>query len=92
MVIRINLLDSSAAINIAKDLGMVETAQAFMAGDYESGIMSFVENIAGVIKNRGVSPVLKTIFTYAAAKTVLKAIPGTSKVFNVLGIIEFVFV
>jgi hypothetical protein len=91
-MIKINILDTSAAIAIAKDLGMVEVAQAFLAGDFENGIMRFVDGLGAVIQQRGISPVLRTIFMYAATKTVLSAIPGTGKAFNVLGILELKFV
>ena len=91
-MIKINILDTSAAISIAKDLGMVEVVQAFIAGDIENGIMRFVDGLGAVIQSRGISPVLRTIFTYALTKTVLKAIPGTGRAFNVLGIMELQFV
>ena len=84
----IKILDLSAGIAMFKELGLMEAANALIAGDYQTAFNTFFNRIGGVIGSQGINNVLRIILKYAVIKQVLGAIPGTSKEFNILNIVK----
>ena len=80
----IKILDLSAGIAMFKELGLMEAANALIAGDYQTAFNTFFNRIGGVIGSQGINNVLRIILI----KQVLGAIPGTSKEFNILNIVK----
>ena len=88
MALKIKILDTAAGIAMFKELGLMDAANAMMAGDYSTAFNIFFNNLGNIMMNNGVNNVLQIIFKYAIVKTVLNAVPGTGKSFDVLGIVE----
>ena len=88
MAIQVKILSLSAGIAMFKELGLMEAANALMAGDYQNAFNIFFDNIGGVLASKGINNVLAIIFKYAIVKQVLTAVPGTGKTFNILGIVD----
>jgi len=87
-MIQVKILSLSAGIAMFKELGLMDAANALMAGDYQGAFNIFFDNIGAVLGSKGINAVLAIIFKYAVIKNVLSAVPGTGKTFNILGIIE----
>ena len=87
-MIEIKILSLSAGIAMFKELGLMDAANALIAGDHMGAFNIFFNNIAGVIGSKGINSVLSIILKYAIIKNVLQAIPGTGKQFNILNIVK----
>ena len=88
LAIKIKILDTAAGFALFKELGLMEAANAALAGDYISAWTIFMNNMTGIFAEKGIGPVLGIIFKYSVVKMAVNAMPGTGKTFNVLGIVD----
>ena len=85
---KVKILDTAAGFALFKELGLMEAANAALAGDYMSAWTIFMNNMVGIFADKGIGPVLGIIFKYSMVKLATSALPGTGKTFNVLGLVD----
>ena len=88
MALKVKILETAAAAAMFQELGLMDVAQALLAGDYVSALNSFYNNLAGVFMSHGLHGIIKVIMKYGAIKYVVNALPGTGKTFSFLGLID----
>ena len=86
--LKVKILDTAAGFALFKELGLMEAANAALAGDYMTAWNIFMNNMVSIFDNQGVGRVLSIIFKYSMVKMVTGALPGTGKTFSVLGLID----
>jgi len=88
MPLKVKILETAAAAAMFQELGLMDVATALLAGDYQSALNSFYNNLAGVFMSQGIHGIIKVIMKYGAIKYVVNALPGTGKTFSFLGLID----
>ena len=88
MALKVKILETAAAAAMFRELGLMDVATALMAGDYQSALNSFYNNLANVFASQGIHGILRVIMKYATIKYVVTALPGTGKTFSFLGLID----
>ena len=88
MALKVKVLETAAAAAMFRELGLMDVASALLAGDYQSALNSFYNNMANVFASKGIHGIVRVIMKYGVIKYVVNALPGTGKTFSFLGLID----